>query len=212
MAGDLNAKHVEWNSRLITKRGSLLRDYADKNSCLIHGPSTPTTVPYYSSATPDVLDIAITKDLVFPVYLITCSALSSDHKPILIDTQYRLSFLTPPDRTDLRRTDWPKFQASLESVLPSNPHLSSGVAIDACQGAVKRHFESSDRFHSQVSPACRPTDQLPAPVQVRFEPPRTKRNIPHCGKCQRYGHTQAYCYHSPRCVKCAGNHTTKHCL
>ena len=24
-------------------------------------------------------------------------------------------------------------------------------------------------------------------------------------------HTQAYCYHSPRCVKCAGNHSTKHC-
>jgi len=23
------------------------------------------------------------------------------------------------------------------------------------------------------------------------------------------GHTQAYCYNSPRCVKCAGNHPTK---
>jgi hypothetical protein len=64
MAGDLNAKHVEWNSRLITKRGSLLRNYADKNSCLIHGPNSPTIVPYNSSATPDVLDIVITRDLV----------------------------------------------------------------------------------------------------------------------------------------------------
>jgi hypothetical protein len=64
MAGDLNAKHVEWNSRLITKRGRLLRNYADKNSCLIHGPNTPTTVPYNPSATPDVLDIVITRDLV----------------------------------------------------------------------------------------------------------------------------------------------------
>ena len=48
-------------------------------------------------------------------------------------------------------------------------------------------------------------------TKVRFEPPRPKRNIPQCGKCQRYGHTQAYCYHSPRCVKCAGNHSTKLC-
>ena len=48
-------------------------------------------------------------------------------------------------------------------------------------------------------------------TKMRFEPPRPKRNIPQCGKCQRYGHTQAYCYHSPRCVKCAGNHSTKHC-
>jgi hypothetical protein len=28
-AGDLNAKHMDWNSRLTTARGSLLRDYAN---------------------------------------------------------------------------------------------------------------------------------------------------------------------------------------
>jgi hypothetical protein len=38
MAGDLNAKHVDWNSRLTTKRGKLLRDYADENSCLFLSP------------------------------------------------------------------------------------------------------------------------------------------------------------------------------
>jgi hypothetical protein len=56
MAGDLNAKHVEWNARLTTKRGRFLRDYADRNSCLIHASNTPTTVPYNPSATPDILD------------------------------------------------------------------------------------------------------------------------------------------------------------
>jgi endonuclease/exonuclease/phosphatase family metal-dependent hydrolase len=86
MAGDLNAKHVDWNSRLNTRRGKLLRDYADDNSCLIFGPDIPTTNPHNSSATPDVLDIAIVKDLPFPVFLTSCSALSSDHLPVLIDT------------------------------------------------------------------------------------------------------------------------------
>jgi hypothetical protein len=37
MAGDLNIKHVDWNSGLNTTRGKLLRDYADENSCLIFG-------------------------------------------------------------------------------------------------------------------------------------------------------------------------------
>jgi hypothetical protein len=46
MAGDLNAKHVDWNSRLTTKRGKLLQDYADWNSCLICWPDTPTINPY----------------------------------------------------------------------------------------------------------------------------------------------------------------------
>ena len=76
MAGDLNAKHVDWNSRLST-RGKLLRDYADSKSCLIFGPDSPTTNPYKPSATPDVLDIVITRDLHSPIDLTSCSALSS---------------------------------------------------------------------------------------------------------------------------------------
>jgi len=63
MAGDLNTKHVDWNSRLSTRRGKLLRDYADGNSCLMFRLDTPTTNPYNLLATTDVLDIAITKNL-----------------------------------------------------------------------------------------------------------------------------------------------------
>jgi hypothetical protein len=67
MAGDLNPKHVDWKSRLNTRRGKLLRDYADKNSCLIFGPVSPTTKLRNPSATPDVLDIVKTKNFTSPV-------------------------------------------------------------------------------------------------------------------------------------------------
>ena len=63
LAGDLNAKHVDWNSRLSMTRGKLLRDYANSNSCSIFGPDSPTTNPYNPPATPDVLDIVITRNL-----------------------------------------------------------------------------------------------------------------------------------------------------
>jgi hypothetical protein len=76
LAADLNAKHVDWNSRLTKRRGKLLRDYADGNSCLIFGPDTATTNPYNPLVTPDVLDIVMTRDLTSPVYLTSCSALS----------------------------------------------------------------------------------------------------------------------------------------
>jgi hypothetical protein len=61
MERDLNAKHVDWNSKLITTRGRRLRDYANDHSSLIYG---PTTIPYNFSGIPDVLDIIITKELV----------------------------------------------------------------------------------------------------------------------------------------------------
>jgi len=66
MAGDLNTKHVDWNSRLSTRRGKHLRDYADGNSCLIFGPDNPTTYPYNPLATPDIFHIVITKKLTSP--------------------------------------------------------------------------------------------------------------------------------------------------
>jgi hypothetical protein len=67
LAGDLNAKLVGWNSRMSTRRGKLLRNYADEICCRTYGPDTPTTNPCNSFATPHILDIIITKNLSSPV-------------------------------------------------------------------------------------------------------------------------------------------------
>jgi hypothetical protein len=104
-AGDLNAKHVDWKSRLSKRRGKLIHDYANENTYLIFHLDTPNTIPYNLSATPDVLDIVITKDLASPVHLTSCFAQSLDHLPILIDTMCHSSFFHPLDDPDFRRTD-----------------------------------------------------------------------------------------------------------
>jgi hypothetical protein len=118
---------VDWNSRLTTRRGKLLRDYADENSCLFFGPETLTNNPF---ATPDVLDIMITKNLLFPVYLTSCSALISDHLPVLIDTACGTSFHYPPDRADFRHTDYAYFQNYLEDEFPFDLDLQNEMATD----------------------------------------------------------------------------------
>ena len=120
MAGDLNAKHVDWNTRLSKRRGKLLSAYADGNSSLIFGPDSPTTYPYNPSVTPDVLDVII-KYLQIPVYLTSCSALSSDHLPVIIDTTCRFSF----NRCDFRRTDCSNFQT-----LGRSSSVRFGIARD----------------------------------------------------------------------------------
>lgn len=47
---------------------------------------------------------------------------------------------------------------------------------------------------------------------VVIEPPRKKREIPQCERCQRYGHTQSFCSRPYRCVKCDSPHSSKECL
>jgi hypothetical protein len=132
MASDLNAKHVDWISRLGTGREKFLRDYSDGNSCLILAPDTPTIKPYNSLATPDILDIVMTTNLTSPMYLTSCSALSSDHLPLLVDTTCRLSFQHAPDRPDFRHTDWANFQTPLQDQIPFDPELYYGMTIDTC--------------------------------------------------------------------------------
>jgi len=166
MAGDLNAKHVDWNSWLSTRRGKLLRDYADENSCLIFGPDTPTTNPYNPSATPDVLDIMKTKRLTSLMYLTACSALSSDHLPVLIDTMCCSSFKHPPDCPDFRRTDWANFQTHLEDQIPLNLELHNGMAIDMCvenlSGSVLKALAAS-------TPKCRLRGDPRPPIPVGIQ-------------------------------------------
>ena len=127
---------------------------------LIVGPDTPTTNPYNPFATSDVLDIAIAKDLPFPVYLTLCSALSSDHLPVFIEIACRSSFQHPPDRPDFRRTDWAKFQTYLEDLFPFDPKLHNGMAIETCaenfSGAVLK-------ARTATTPKYRPRDD-PLPL------------------------------------------------
>jgi len=166
MAGDLNAKHVDWNSRLKTRRGKFLREYADGNSCLIFGPDSPTANPYNPLLTIDVLDIVITKNLSFPVYLTSCSALSSEHLPVLIDTSCRSSFLNPPDRPDFRCTDWASFQTQLEELIPSDSELQKEMAIDKYvenfSGAVLKTLAAS-------TPKRRPRDNPRPPIPAGIQ-------------------------------------------
>jgi len=133
MANDLNIKHVDWKSRAITRRGKHLRDYANKNSC-------PIFCPY-------VLDIVITNNLSFPVYLISCFVLRSDHFPGLNDTACRSSFHHPTDRSDFRRTDWVNFLTHLVDIIPFGPELHNKVAIQMCvenfSGAVLKALATS---------------------------------------------------------------------
>lgn len=47
--------------------------------------------------------------------------------------------------------------------------------------------------------------------KISFEPPKPKKTPPQCSNCQQYGHTRSFCRRPPKCIKCAGNHSSKMC-
>jgi hypothetical protein len=84
------------------------------------------------NATPDVLDIAVVKNFVLPVYLAVCSALGTDHLPVLIDTTCRSPFQNLLDRPDFTRMYWAAFQAWLDGRHPGNLVVNDEAEIDKC--------------------------------------------------------------------------------
>ena len=100
------------------------------------------------------------------MYLTSCSALSPDHLPVIIDTMYHSSFLHPLDCLDFKRTDWTNFQAHLDDKIPINPEFHNGVAINTCvenmSGAVLKDLAAST---PKNHPRDNPRSPIPAGIQ-----------------------------------------------
>ena len=92
MAGDLNCKHRDWNSRLTAPNGKRLRRIADSRRIQVIGPTQPTFYPSQRNAAPDVLDIAVIQGIDCPVHVSALTELSSDHLPILIHVATPVSY------------------------------------------------------------------------------------------------------------------------
>ena len=91
------------------------------------------------------------KNLAPPVYLTSCSALSSDPLPLLVDTTCHASFLHPPDRV-FRLTEWANLQGRLEDGIPSCLELhevSIGTWVEKLSGAI---LEALAATHSKICP------------------------------------------------------------
>ena len=130
MAGDPNAKHNDWNSRVKSRKAELLREYVSTNSCIVYGPTTQTTAPFSSANQADVLDTVIVKEFVLPVTDFF-DALSSDHLPVLVDNPCRASFNVPPHLPNLKRVDWANLQDHLATGLPGGTRVETMEDIDA---------------------------------------------------------------------------------
>jgi hypothetical protein len=95
------------------------------------------------------------------VYLTACSALSSDHLPVLIDTTCRSFFRNLQARPHYRRTDWVKFQPTLEERLPSTPLLPNEGEIDTC---VEEMSSAILEAVAASTPESRPRDDPRPPI------------------------------------------------
>lgn len=170
LAGDFNSKHLRWNSTTSNSRGRILDVLTDTLDFDVVAPMTPTHFPFTLGHTPDILDIALLKN----INLRLCSIeviheLQSDHRPVLLK-------LGPPTDTPPRRktiVDWNKLEESLKSTrseqldeIPDN--ITTIEDVNVAIDALTRHTRA-------VVADC--TRQVPATDDRRWNLPPEVREL-----------------------------------
>lgn len=116
-AGDYNAKHTYWGSRLITPRGRQLYNVLmNKRDLDFVSPGQPTYWPTDLSKKPDLIDFGITKHI--SRNLITAESspdLSSDHSPVIFNLTENPVYNHQDYKLTSPRTNWLKYRKYISS-------------------------------------------------------------------------------------------------
>jgi hypothetical protein len=131
IAGDLNSKHPNWNCRVSNPAGSILLNYLNNNPEIdITSPLEPTFYPHNPNHQPDVLDIALSRNITPPADISVLQELDSDHRPVVISYSSLIPAQKPPfQKITERSINWPNFQHFLVNDTINLP-LSSPDEID----------------------------------------------------------------------------------
>lgn len=161
-AGDFNAKHTFWGSRLVTPRGRQLLDTVFSNNLDAISAGHPTYWPTDLNKIPDVIDFAVIGNIKREhISLIPSLDLSSDHSPTLLTLSceeqnlYQINPFFPN-----KKTNWLKYKMYVSAHLPQNISLKTEDEIQSAINHFTDILTNAVRVTTPTAPLCakRPTN------------------------------------------------------
>lgn len=147
IAGDLNAKSAEWDCRSPNTNGRILSQFAAVHDLHISAPSEPTHICLQHNNS-DILDIAVSKNLIHPIRVTALDELSSDHSPVLLhigtEANEPVSFAT-------KSTNWPKYALKLHESFGTPEPVESINQIDEAVMAFENKIKTAKNSATKVS-------------------------------------------------------------
>jgi len=117
-AGDCNAKHTHWGSRLILPKGCKLLKAI---KVMKPYPGKPTYWPSDYKKTFDLLDFSIIKSIPKDYSRIeSYLELSSDYSPVIFIINSKIMPKSKPCTLCIVKTEWPYFQELLKTILDNS--------------------------------------------------------------------------------------------
>src|SRR5436190_4087426 len=160
LAGDLNAKHLAWYSRVNNASGRSLLKFATEHHLAVIGPEEPTHF-HRAGHPPDLLDIAVVRGYNHNINVSTTNDLSSDHNPIIIDLHNDEKGSTPTTST----TNWEVFTSLLNDEFGNLPIINTTQELDEAVAVLTTKVQRAIHKASRPKPtAAANRPKLPAQI------------------------------------------------
>ncbi|KMQ90710.1 reverse transcriptase [Lasius niger] len=129
-AGDYNAKHTFWGSRLSTTKGRELYKTIEAHNLDVVSTGEPTYWPSDRTKIPDLIDFAILKGIPkLKCSARTCLELTSYHSPILLTLNTSVIYRPRECVLHNKHTNWSIFRETVASNLNTNISLKTSLDI-----------------------------------------------------------------------------------
>jgi hypothetical protein len=142
LAGDLNAKHLSWNSAVLNPSGEKLLQFFDRNDFEISASQCPTH--YSLGRNGEVPDIVVHKNITLSKVIVS-DILDSDHLPILfhnLDQVRKQNASAPVEKF----TGWERFQSLASNLISPRIEINSEVEADKAACAFTASIASAYRL------------------------------------------------------------------
>ena len=118
LAGDFNAKHTAWGSRLISPKGRELIKAINSYNCDFATPKKPTYWPSDENKIPDLIDFYILKNVnVTHTHTEICEDMSSDHVPVVMSLSATILKKKQRNKLTNKFTNWDLFRDNLDKLI-----------------------------------------------------------------------------------------------
>lgn len=155
-AGDYNAKHTYWGSRLITPKGRVLYDVISKIGLNVISSGQPTYWPTDRQKIPDVIDFGVIKGIPIDFIQVESSLdLSSDHSPSIVTIRsFHETDSSPGSLTAAaKRINWLKYKKYLSTHCSEDIALRTTEDVDFSisnlEETIKAAAENATTYHQQ---------------------------------------------------------------
>lgn len=151
-AGDYNAKHTFWGSRLATPRGRQLYNTVAANNLDVISDGKPTYWPTDFDKIPDLIDFAVIKGIKREQISVSSSYdLSSDHSPTILTLN---NYFPTVDKTPIFypniNTNWLKYKMYVSSHLSQRIPLRNEADIELAVGHFTEVVDSAAKVATPI--------------------------------------------------------------